>query len=159
VPPLLVEFSREQPVATSDGESILVTIDGTQHRLSRAAARELQTAIGDAMVERREFVHTSGEHREDGSYVVARRGADSAGNAKVFESFARIERLYERLPDEFAADDVSRTGITGSRRHMLVRHFAEHPAFDCRITQRNPLIVEKQPRQEADAEVSAASAD
>jgi hypothetical protein len=38
---------------------------------------------------------------------------------------------------------VSRTGITGSRRHMLVRHFAEHPAFDCRITRRNPLTVEK----------------
>jgi hypothetical protein len=160
VPPLLVEFSREEPVATSDGESILVTIDGTQHRLSRDAARDLQAAIGDAMTERREFLHTSGEHREDGRYVVARRGADSAGNAKVFESFARLERLYERLPDEFAADDVSRTGITGSRRHMLVRHFAEHPAFDCRITRRNPLTVEKQDReQESQTEVNAATAD
>lgn len=26
---------------------------------------------------------------------------------------------------------------------MLVRHFAEHPAFDCEITSRNPLTVEK----------------
>ncbi|WP_350355512.1 DUF7528 family protein [Halorarius litoreus] len=126
--------------------------------MSRAAARDLQAAIGDVMVDRREFLHTSGEHREDGSYVVARRGADSAGNAKVFDSFARVERLYERLPDEFTADAVSRTGITGSRRHMLVRHFAEHPAFDCSITRRNPLTVEKAERT-TETEVPAATAD
>ncbi|WP_350356181.1 DUF7528 family protein [Halorarius halobius] len=126
--------------------------------MSRAAARELQAAVGDALVERREFLHTSGEHREDGSYVVARRGADSAGNEKVFDAFARVERLYERLPETFTAEDVSRTGITGSRRHMLVRHFAEHPAFDCAISRRNPLTVEKRESCE-ESEVSAAPAD
>ncbi len=51
--------------------------------------------------------------------------------------------MFDRLPVEFTADDVGRTGITGSRRHMLVRHFAEHPAFDCDITRRNPLTAEK----------------
>jgi hypothetical protein len=61
----------------------------------------------------------------------------------VFESFEALRRLFDRLPAEFSAEDVSRTGITGSRRHMLVRHFAEHPAFDCDITRRNPLTAEK----------------
>lgn len=75
--------------------------------------------------------------------MVSRRGADSAGNEKVFDSFRRLERLYERLPGTFDADDVGRTGITGSRRHMVVRHFAEHPAFDCGTVSRNPLRVSK----------------
>ncbi|UPV74138.1 hypothetical protein M0R89_16560 [Halorussus limi] len=74
---------------------------------------------------------------------MSRRGADSAGNSKVFESFEALRRMFDRLPDEFSADDVGRTGITGSRRHMLVRHFAEHPSFDCTITRRNPLTAEK----------------
>jgi len=74
---------------------------------------------------------------------VARRGADSDGNAKVFESFAALEGLFERLPDEFAADDVGGEGITGSRRHMVVRHLAEHPAFDCELVSRSPLTVRK----------------
>nr|WP_276282084.1 hypothetical protein [Halorussus sp. DT72] len=61
----------------------------------------------------------------------------------MFESFEALRRMFDRLPVEFTADDVGRTGITGSRRHMLVRHFAEHPAFDCDITRRNPLTAEK----------------
>lgn len=104
---------------------------------------QLTEAIGDALIDRKEFFRTAGEYRVDGSYEVSRRGADSAGNAKVFESFSALERLYNRLPDEFTVEDVSRTGITGSRRHMLIRHFAEHPAFDCTITSRNPLAVKK----------------
>lgn len=128
--------------------------------MSRSAARELQSAIGEAMTERREFFRTSGEHREDGSYVVARRGADSAGNAKVFDSFQRVRRLYDRLPAAFTAEAVGRTGITGSRRHMLVRHFAEHPAFDCEITSRNPLTVEKNENENGvETEVPTATAD
>ena len=103
----------------------------------------MQDAVGDALTQRREFFRTAGIHREDGTYEVARRGADSAGNSKVFESFEALGRLFDRLPTEFSADEVSRTGITGSRRHMLVRHFAEHPAFDCDITRRNPLTAEK----------------
>lgn len=128
---------------TSDGESIRVTVDGTACQLSRPAAARLQAAIGDALTERREFVRTVGVYREDGTYEVARRGADSAGNAKVFEGFSALERLFERLPETFTAEDLGRTGITGSRRHLLVRHFAEHPAFACTIERRNPLTARK----------------
>ena len=74
---------------------------------------------------------------------MSRRGADSAGNSKVFESFDAVKRLYDRLPETFSAEDVERTGITGSRRHMMVRHFAEHPAFDCEIDRRSPLTASK----------------
>lgn len=91
----------------------------------------------------REFVRTTGEHRTDGSYVVSRRGANSAGHSKVFETFERLARLYERLPDEFTAADVEVEGVTGGRRHMLVHHVAEHPAFDCRLVKLQPLTVRK----------------
>src|SRR6056297_1128359 len=113
------------------------------------------------MTRKQEFLHTAGEHREDGKYVVSRRSADSAGNTKVFEDFTNLRRLYQRLPSEFTADEVSRTGITGSRRHMLVRHFAEHPAFECSITTRNPLTVRKtKPNTEQGAgESDSATAD
>jgi hypothetical protein len=128
---------------TADGETIVFELGAHTHELSRAAAADFQEALGTALTEKREFFRTTGEYREDGSYVVARRGADSTGNAKVFESFDALRRLYARLPDRFTADDVGRTGITGSRRHMLVRHFGEHPAFDCSISRRNPLTAEK----------------
>ncbi|XVH31074.1 DUF7528 family protein [Haloferacaceae archaeon DSL9] len=127
----------------TDGESIRVELNGSTCKLSRAAAAELQTAIGAVLTEKQEFFRTAGEHRTDGSYVVSRRGADSAGNAKVFESFAALQRLYRRLPREFTADDIGRTGITGSRRHMLIRHLCEHPDFDCSISSRNPLTGTK----------------
>ncbi|WP_097009179.1 DUF7528 family protein [Natronoarchaeum philippinense] len=120
-----------------------ITIGDDQRVLSRDAAADLQDAIGDALTERREFFRTAGEYREDGSYEVSRRCADSAGNAKVFRSFEELRRLYERLPGEFAADDVGRTGITGSRRHMIVRHVVEHPAFDCEMASRKPLRAAK----------------
>ncbi|WP_410766241.1 hypothetical protein [Haloferax sp. DFSO60] len=112
--------------------------------MSRDAAADLQEAIGSALTEKREFFRTAGEYRRDGSYVVSRRGADSTGNAKVFTSFDELRRLYDRLPTNFTAEDIGRTGITGSRRHMIIRHFGEHPAFDCRISSRNPLTGEKQ---------------
>jgi hypothetical protein len=124
---------------TAEGESIRVRIGERSCTLSRADAVELQAAIGDAVTDRREFFRTAGEYRGDGSYVVSRRGADSAGNAKVFENFDALRRLFDRLPATFDAADVGRTGITGSRRHMLIRHVAEHPAFDCEIESRNPL--------------------
>ena len=130
-------------------ESILIEVGGAVHELSRSEASELQDAVGSALTEKREFFRTAGEHREDGRYVVSRRGADSAGNAKVFESFDALRRMFDRLPAAFSADDVGRTGITGSRRHMLVRHFAEHPSFDCRISSRNPLTAEKVPAEVA----------
>lgn len=103
-----------------------------------------------ALAGRREFVRTAGEHRADGSYVVSRANADSAGNAKQFESFRAIERLYERLPDRFDAVAVGETAaagdavaVSGTRRHLLVRHFAEHPAFDSELVAEQPLAAEK----------------
>ncbi len=72
-----------------------------------------------------------------------RRGADSAGNRKVFDSFAAVGRLYESLPDRFGASDVDHPSVSGSRRHLVVRHVAEHPAFDCELVCRRPLTVEK----------------
>jgi hypothetical protein len=120
-----------------------VTVAGETHELSRAEADQLRAALGEALTERREFVRTVGTHREDGSYVVARRQADSSGHRKVFESFAALRRLYDRLPEEFTAEDVGRSGLTGGRRHVLVHHFAEHPAFDCERVSRQPLTAEK----------------
>jgi len=143
VHPLLIEFSDGNVTASPDGDGIVVEVDGQTHELTREAAADLLESLGDALTERREFFRTAGEFRTDGSYVVSRKAADSAGNAKVFDSLEELVRLYDRLPDRFDADDVGRTGITGSRRHMLIRHFAEHPAFDCRIRRRNPLSAEK----------------
>ena len=111
--------------------------------MSRREALALREAIGDAVDRTETFVRTTGRHRSDGTYVVARRGADSEGNAKVFDSFAALERLFERLPAQFTAEDVEGEGITGSRRHMVVRHVAEHPTFDCEIVRRSPLTVRK----------------
>ncbi|MFB6070272.1 MAG: hypothetical protein ABEJ76_04550 [Halanaeroarchaeum sp.] len=127
----------------SDGGSILLTVDGETHRLSREAAAEIKTKVEDALTSRRTFFRTACEHREDGSYVVERRGADSTGNSTVFERYEEVRRLFDRLPEEFDAQDLDRAGITGSRRHMLVRHFAEHPEFPCELTSRNPLTAHK----------------
>lgn len=122
-----------------------MTVAGEVHELTRAEADQLRGALGEALTERREFVRTVGTHREDGSYVVARRRADSSGHRKVFEGFAALRRLYDRLPEEFTAENVGRTGLTGGRRHMLVHHFAEHPAFACELSRRQPLTAEKNP--------------
>ena len=143
---LLIAFSAGDEIAataTDDHTSIELTIGDDQYVLARDDAAELQAVVGDALTERREFFRTAGEYREDGSYEVSRRCADSAGNAKVFRSFDQLRRLYERLPEAFDADDVGRTGITGSRRHMIVRHVVEHPAFDCEMASRKPLRAEK----------------
>lgn len=130
----------------------MLEFDGTERRLSREAACALRDGLADALTRRREFLYTAGEHREDGSYVVERRAADSAGHSKVFERFAALERLYGRLPREFTAEEVGRTGLTGGRRHMLVRHFAEHPAFDCELVSRQPLTVRKAESNSAESD-------
>ncbi|WP_425487801.1 DUF7528 family protein [Natronomonas salina] len=145
--------------ANTDADTVFLTVDGAEHELSREEANQLAEAIGDALESREEFFRTAGEYRADGTYVVSRRAAESAGNRKVFESFDRLERLYERLPETFDADAVGRTGITGSRRHMVVRHFAEHPSFECRTVSRNPLRVRKETGTSAkagDGETAAA---
>lgn len=139
----------------NDGDSIVLAVDDRTCQLSREQAGKLQDAVGDALTERREFVRTAGVYREDGSYEVTRRGSDSSGNAKVFPNFRSVERAFERLPETFTAEDVDRTGVTGSRRHLLVRHFAEHPAFGCRIARRNPLTAEKTPSDGGTADAPA----
>lgn len=119
--------------------------DETVH-FSGPAARELRDRLSAALAERRAFLRTVGEHRADGSYEVSRRHADSAGHSKVFDRFGDLVRLYEGLPQRFTADDVGRAGLTGGRRHLLLYHFAEHPAFDCELVSRQPLTVEKAAR-------------
>lgn len=74
--------------------------------MSRETARNLRDALSDALTERREFVRTAGEHREDGSYEVSRRAAASDGHSKVFDRFEQLKRLYDRLPERFALGRV-----------------------------------------------------
>ena len=61
----------------------------------------------------------------------------------MFDSFAALEYRYDRLPREFTAQDVAEDGLTGSRRHVLVHHLVEHPAFDCELASRQPLTGRK----------------
>lgn len=127
--------------ASEDG--VELRVDGASVALSAAEARELRTAVGEALAERTAFTRTVGTHRPDGSYVVARRGADSAGNRVVFDRPRDLAALYDRLPDRFDAGAVGAEGYTGSRRHLLAWHLAERPAHDCAVVSKNPLVVEK----------------
>jgi hypothetical protein len=129
--------------AEADASEVHLRLGDETHVLTHAEARSLRQRLGDALVRREEFLHTAGEHRPDGSYVVARRRADSAGNRKVFESVCALERLWERLPPEFTAEDLGRTGLSGGRRHMVLRHLVEHPAFDCELVSEQPLTARK----------------
>jgi len=74
----------------------------------------------------------------------------------VFDDPADLRRLYDRLPERFTAADVTAAGVSGPRRHLLVRHVAEHPDFDCELAARQPLTVRK---SASDAEGDAAAAD
>jgi hypothetical protein len=130
------------PVADGGGVEVRLP-DGGRVRLTRAAAATLRDGLAEALTGRREFRHTVGERRVDGSYEVSRRGASSAGHSKVFDSDETLGRLYRRLPDEFTADDLQEPGLTGSRRHVVLRHFCEHPGFDCRLVARQPLTARK----------------
>jgi hypothetical protein len=129
---------------SADGDAVVITVADRVCELDRADAAELRAAIGEAVADRRTFLRTACEYRPDGSYAVERRAADGDSPAKVFESVEAVRELYDRLPTEFDAEAVGRSGITGSRRHLLIRHFAEHPAFDCSITCRNPLTARKE---------------
>ena len=140
----------DPPCVEVDDDALLPQLGGETHRLDRETARRLRSSLGEALVRRREFVRTVGEHRADGSYVVSRRGAESSGHRKVFDSFAALERLYDRLPHEFTAQDVGGDGLTGSRRHALVHHLVEHPAFDCELESRQPLAGRKSERRSED---------
>lgn len=141
---LLVEkFSRDEVSVRAESDAVVVSLGERTHELNRREAASLRRALGETLTERREFVHTVGTHRPDGSYVVARRGADSTGHSKVFERFEVLWELYESLPEKFLASDVELSGVTGSRRHLVVRHLAEHPDFPCVLAARQPLTVEK----------------
>ena len=138
-------FSDDQTavaVESEDGE-IRLTVDGETYRLPREAALALRESVGDALERRLELFRTVGQHRRDGSYAVARRGADTPGNEQVFDSVEALCALFDSLPAEFGAEAVGERGVTGSRRHLIVRHFAEHPRFDCRLTSERPLRAEK----------------
>lgn len=126
-----------------DGQELVVRLPDTTHVLTPTQARELHTTLGEKLTQTETFAHTTGEHRADGTYVVARRRADSAGHRKVFDSPAALFELYEQLPPEFTACDVDTPGLSGGRRHMLVHHFTEHPAFDCGLVRRQPLTARK----------------
>lgn len=120
-----------------------LTVSGETFDLTRREADRLRETLGKALTERREFFRTAGEYRDDGSYVVSRRGADSAGHRKVFERFDALVDLYDRLPRTFTAEEVGERGLTGGRRHILVHHLAEHPDFDCELVSHQPLTVRK----------------
>ncbi|MFB6254497.1 MAG: hypothetical protein ABEI06_07805 [Halobacteriaceae archaeon] len=111
--------------------------------LSREEVVEIKHTLEDAVTERDEFVHTIGTYHPDGAYTIKRRGATSAGNKKKFESFVRVRQIYDALPRKFDAEDIGKYGITGSRRHMVIWHYIEHPRFACQIQCRNPLTASK----------------
>lgn len=111
----------------------------------RVATRREST---DAQSETREFLHTTCHHRADGSYVVERRGADSSGHRKVFESQRAMDALLERLPREFTAEDLTTSGLSGGRRHMVLRHLVEHPRWPCTLVSRQPLTALQTPQAE-----------
>lgn len=120
-----------------------MTVDGVDHRLDAATAADLRASLGAALSRRRSFLRTACERRSDGRYAVLRRGADSDGHSKVFESKAAAFDLFEELPREFVAEDVDRAGVSGNRRHLLVHHFAEHPDFPCELVSKQPLTARK----------------
>ncbi|MBP1986593.1 DUF7528 family protein [Halolamina salifodinae] len=127
----------------ADDGTVRLVVDGEHHELSREQALALRAAVGDALDRRLELFRTAGHYRRDGSYAVSRRGADTPGNEQVFDSFGALRALYDALSREFGAAEVGERGPTGSRRHLVVRHLAEHPAFDCRLVSERPLLAEK----------------
>jgi hypothetical protein len=117
-----------------------------ERRLSQQEAATLRDELTAALARREEFLHTSGEHRPDGSYVVSRRSADSAGHSKRFQRFGELEALYDRLPETFVAANVGEAAegrLSGGRRHLVLRHLAEHRGFDCDLVAQQPLTARK----------------
>ncbi|MGB9965347.1 DUF7528 family protein [Halobacterium hubeiense] len=141
----MVEKSDRSPDLRVErrGGRVAVSAGDEELLLAREDAAELRDSLDDALTAREAFVNTVGVRRADGSYVVERRGADSAGNRKVFDAFAELRRLCGRLPERFTAEDLSATGLTAGRRHMVLWHLVEHPAFDVALASRQPLTAEK----------------
>ncbi len=143
---------------TADGRSVVITLGGEEPVLTREESVQLRDGLTGALTERQEFLRTACEYREDGTYVIERRHADSSGHRKVFDSFKKLKRLFDRLPRKFTANVVGRSGLTGARRHLLIRHFVEHPRFECELVNRQPLTVEKSAVDESDETSGASSA-
>lgn len=122
---------------------VVVNIDGCVHQLTPGQARRLHNFLTEAVTRRHTFIETVGEHRPDGTYAVRRRRAQSTGHSKVFESFDRLRELYRSLPPRFTATDLDGTTVSGSRRHLLVHHFVEHPSFGCELVAKQPLTAQK----------------
>lgn len=131
----------DRPTVDRRGDTVSLELDGQTFSLSVAQTEELRDSLTDVLSASREFLHTAGTHREDGAYVVERRGADSAGNRKVFGSFSMLERLADRLPDTVTAEDLSRVGLTAGRRHMVLWHLVEHPELPFELAGRQPLTA------------------
>ncbi len=60
----------------------------------------------------------------------------------MFDSFEDVIELYETLPETATVADIGGRGLTGSRRHVVLWHFVEHPAFACELRSKQPLTVE-----------------
>lgn len=133
----------DHPTADRRGDTVTLDVDGRQLVLSVTEAQDLQDELASALTASHEFLHTSGTHRTDGAYVVERRGADSAGNRKVFDSFTMLERMADRLPDTVTAEDLSQVGLTAGRRHMVLWHLVEHPELPYTLDGRQPLTASK----------------
>ncbi|MGB9962707.1 MULTISPECIES: DUF7528 family protein [Halobacterium] len=125
------------------GDRVVVSVDGDELVLPTDDAEQLRDSLSDALTARESFMNTAGVRRPDGSYVVERRGADSAGNRKVFESLDALRGRCRRLPETFTAEDLSATGLTAGCRHMVLWHLVEHPAFPVALASRQPLTAEK----------------
>lgn len=135
------EPDPDRPNATRRGDTVTLDLDGGPFVLSVPEAADLRDSLDSALTASREFLHTTGTHRRDGTYVVERRGADSAGNRKVFDSFGALERLADRLPDTARAEDLSRVGLTAGRRHMVLWHLVEHRDLPFELASRQPLTA------------------
>ena len=140
---MVEKFSGDEVSVRRDSDRVTVSVAGRTHELTRAEALSLRESLDDSLARHREFVRTTGTHRPDGSYVVARRGVESAGHRKVFDSFETLRDLFDALPTSFTAQDVDSPALSGRRRHLVVRHLAEHPGFACKLVARQPLTAEK----------------
>ncbi|WP_254863200.1 DUF7528 family protein [Halovivax gelatinilyticus] len=133
-----------------DGETVKLHVGETTLTLTRVDAHQIRAALRRELPDRREFVRTAGTHRPDGRYVVERRRATSGGHRKVFDSFDDLVGLFRSLPDSMRVDDIVTKGLSGSRRHVVLWHFVEHPAFECSLRSKQPLTVEKRVDRKAD---------
>lgn len=124
-----------------DGDQVVVVSNEGRFTLSRTAAASLSDELEEALSQRQEFLHTACHHRPDGRYVVSRRGANSDGHRKVFDSRQALDRLVKRLPEEVTAEDLTRSGLTDGRRHLVLRHVVEHPRWNYELVARQPLTA------------------